>query len=314
MKKLVSFILPIYNEQENIPKLWEELQNLVSKMPKYEVEYIFINDGSKDNSLRELVNLHKADPTRVSIIDFARNFGHQIAVTAGQDSAKGDAVIIMDTDMQDPPLTCIDLLSKWEEGYQVVYAQRQKYKTNWLKETCAFTFYRLLKSIASVDIPLDTGDFRLLDKRVNAEMCKFKEKNRYLRGISSLIGFKQTAVLFNRSERYAGKTGYSFAKSLKLALDGLTAFSTVPLQFITITGFALSSLSISGGLIYTIISLFAKDVANGWASLFIAISFLSGVQLMMLGIMAEYVGRIYTQVLERPLYTVAEELVRKSEK
>jgi polyisoprenyl-phosphate glycosyltransferase len=303
--QLISFVLPIYNEQDNIPKLWDELSKLKLKIEKnYKVEFVFVNDGSKDQSINALVGIYQKNNDCVRIVDFARNHGHQIAVTAGQDIAKGDAVIIMDTDLQDPPETCLDLINEWEKGFDIVYAQRSQYKTNWFKQVCAWGFYRILKNIASVDIPVDTGDFRLLSKRVNEEMKRFKEKSRYLRGITSLIGFKQTAIQFARSERFSGKPAYTFTKSLKLALDGITGFSVFPLQLISFVGMAFSVFGFVFGIIYIIYAFSTGTTTNGWASLMFVIIFTSGIQMLMLGLIGEYLGRVYVQSLDRPLYTI----------
>jgi glycosyltransferase involved in cell wall biosynthesis len=306
--ELLSFVLPIYNEQANISKLWQELHILSLKLNDYKIEFIFINDGSIDNSAIELEKLHRAHPDLVKVINFSRNFGHQIAVTAGQEMAKGDAVIIMDTDLQDPPEVVLELVKKWQQGFDIVYAQREKYKTNFFKEKSAFLFYRILKSITNVQIPVDTGDFRLISKRVNLEMQKFKEKSRFLRGISSLTGFKQVGVKFNRKERFAGKPQYTFFKSLKLALDGITGFSVFPLHLISIVGFIFAGTSFVFGVGYVLYTLASKTEVSGWASLMSAVIFLGGVQLMMLGIIGQYLGRIYVQVLDRPLYTVENSL------
>jgi polyisoprenyl-phosphate glycosyltransferase len=304
---LVSFVLPIYNEEQNIARLWDELQIVekqILEKPNYQVQYIFVNDGSRDNSLAELTNLYRENKSKVKVINFARNFGHQIAVTAGQEYATGDAIIIMDTDLQDPPETCLDLISKWEDGFDIVYAQRSHYKTNLLKQTCAWAFYRILKSIASVDIPVDTGDFRLISKRVNQEMHRYKEKAKYLRGISSLVGFSQACIQFRRNDRFSGKTGYTFLKSLKLALDGITGFSVFPLQIISILGTVFASFSFIFGIFYIAYSLLTRNTTGGWASLMITIIFMGGIQMIMLGLIGEYVGRIYVQSLDRPLYTI----------
>lgn len=303
--KLISFVLPIYNEEGNITKLWEELQVLESTLSaRYKTEYIFVNDYSKDNSLQMLVDIHNANPDKVKVRSFSKNNGHQIAVTAGQDIAQGDAVIIMDTDLQDPPSVCVDLINKWEEGYDVVYAQRRKYKTNFTKEISAFVFYRLMAKIADVNIPVDTGDFRLISKRVNNEMKKYKEKSKFLRGISCLVGYKHTAVQFDRQERFAGKTGYTFSKSLKLAVDGITGFSVMPLKMISTLGFGLSMLSVLTGVSYVIYGIATGHAVEGWASIILSVFFLGGIQMLMLGILGEYLGRIYTEVLNRPLYAI----------
>jgi polyisoprenyl-phosphate glycosyltransferase len=305
-KKLISFILPIYNEELGIPRLWEELQDLQSKIVNYNCQFIFVNDGSSDDSLSQLAEVYDSE-NNVKVINFARNFGHQIAVTAGQDQADkdgSDAIIIMDSDLQDPPLTCLDLIAKWEEGFDIVYAQRSEYKAGFLKKTLAFWFYRILKKIASVDVPVDTGDFRLISGRVNSEMSKYKEKARYLRGISSLVGFRQACVQFKRSDRFAGKTGYTFVKSLQLAFDGITGFSIFPLQVISLIGFFVATFGVLFGFGYVIFSVVKGHAIEGWTSLMSVFIFFSGVQMLMLGIIGEYLGRIYTEVLNRPLYTI----------
>lgn len=305
---LISFVLPIYNEAENISQLWIEMQlveaQILQNNPTHSCEYIFINDGSSDNSLDELLKIYENNQTKVKVANFSRNHGHQIAVTAGQDLAKGDAIIIMDTDLQDPPETCLDLIADWEKGYDIVYAQRSHYKTSFVKQITAWLFYRLLKKIASVDIPVDTGDFRLISKRVNFEMQKYPEKARYLRGISSLVGFKQSCVQFRRNDRFSGKTGYTFMKSLKLALDGITGFSVFPLQLISLTGFVFALLGFLTGFTYIFSSIAFGYHSQGWASLMSAVIFLGGIQMIMLGLIGEYIGRIYVQVLDRPLYTL----------
>jgi polyisoprenyl-phosphate glycosyltransferase len=312
---LISFVLPIYNEGETLNTLWAELQSLKSEINKnfsdklFNFEFIFVSDGSKDNSNEILEKIYLSQPEEVKVRIFGRNFGHQIAVTAGQDIAQGDAVIIMDSDLQDPPLVCIELIRKWLEGFDIVFAQRKTYKINFTKKLPAFLFYRLMSRIANIDIPKDTGDFRLISKAVNDEMKKFPEKNRFLRGISFLTGFKQTGVLFDRAPRYAGKPVYTFSKSLKLAFDGITSFSLFPIRLVTFVGFSFSLLAILFGIIYVLFSLVvSKTAIEGWASLMITVVFIGGVQLMMLGILGEYIGRIYTQVINRPLYTVVKDL------
>lgn len=302
----ISFVLPIYNESENISRLYQELQKVATKIKKDRktVEFIFVNDGSKDDSFEELQKIYEQNPKEVKIISFSRNYGHQIAVTAGQNYATGDAVIIMDADLQDPPSVCLEMIQKWEKGFDVVYAQRRYYKTNFIKKWTAFFFYRILKLIAGVDIPVDTGDFRLISKRVNLEMQKYTEKSRYLRGISSLIGFNSTSVLFDRSQRFAGKPAYTLAKSLNLALDGITGFSLFPLKIITFFGFFFASFSFLAGFLYVVFTTLAGRNISGWASLMSVTIFMGGVQMVMLGIIGEYIGRIYIQSLNRPLYTI----------
>ncbi|NJK70744.1 glycosyltransferase [Candidatus Gracilibacteria bacterium] len=303
MKKTITFIFPMYNEAQNIAPLWKELQSIQKKISNYKAEFIFVNDFSKDNTLKLLQSLAKKEPT-IKVLSFSRNYGHQLAVTAGQDLATGDAVVIMDSDLQDPPEVSLDLIQKWEEGYDVVYAKRRKYKTNFIKEKSAWLFYRILCKISSVNIPVDTGDFRLLSKRVNDEMKKYKENSRFLRGISSLVGFKQTAVLFDRKDRLNGNTGYTFLKSLKLAIDGITGFSVAPIRLISLLGAVFAFLSFVIGFSYVIISILTGANISGWASTITAIYFLGGIQLLMLGILGEYIGRIFIESLNRPLYTI----------
>lgn len=306
----ISFVLPIYNEEENVHRLWEELQklknniNLKYPQQKFLYEFVFVSDGSKDNSENLLREINQNHYEEAKVVIFGRNFGHQIAVTAGQDNATGDAIIIMDTDLQDPPEVCLDLIEKWLEGYDIVYAQRKTYKVPITKKIPAFLFYRLMAKIAHVEIPKDTGDFRLISKAVNDEMKKFPEKSRFLRGISFLTGFSEIGVQFDRADRHAGKPVYTLAKSMKLAIDGITSFSLFPIRLVTMVGLSFSVLSMIFGVLYITYALFTKQNVSGWPSLMFAIIFTGGVQMLMLGIIGEYIGRIYTQVLDRPLYTV----------
>lgn len=311
---LISFILPVHNEEGNLKILFQRIQSLKPKLPEYKFELIFVNDYSTDNSLKIMQELFQENPDEVKIINFSKNYGHQIAVTAAQDYAEGDAIIIMDTDLQDPPEVCIELVKQYEDGFDVVYAQRSKYKSSFTKQLFGFVFYRLLKTIASVDIPLDTGDFRLLSKRVNLEMRKYKEKARYLRAISSLIGFKQTAVKFVRSPRLNGEPSYNFSKSLKLAMDGITSFSLFPIRFISFVGVLVSSASLLAMASYFVYAIFFKGNLSAWGSVLLLIIFMGGIQMFMLGIIGEYIGRIFIEVLNRPLYTVADLLGFKENK
>jgi polyisoprenyl-phosphate glycosyltransferase len=312
----ISFVLPIYNEQENIEMLSSELEKLRSSISKRYLEdkpvfeFIYVNDGSKDSSLLKLKELYEKDikqgRNEIKVLSFGRNSGHQIAVTAGQANATGDIIIIMDTDLQDPPMVCLDLIDKWKEGFDIVYAQRRIYKVPLTKKIPAWIFYRIIKKIASIDIPEDTGDFRLLSKRVNDAMNNYPEKNRYLRGISFLTGYKSVAVLFDRAERFAGKPMYTFKKSMQLALDGITSFSLFPIKMVTYCGFWFSFLSVFFGIAYISYSLFRGSAVQGWISLMLVVTFIGGVQMLMLGIIGEYIGRIFTEVIDRPLYTITE--------
>jgi len=302
MKKLISYIFPIYNESGNIDLLYKTMDALLRKHPKYDYEIIFINDGSRDNSLDLLTALQRKDK-RITVIDFARNFGHQIAVTAGLDYARGDAVIIMDSDMQDPPSVSFELIEKWEAGYEVAYAQRRSRKDTFFKKLTADLFYRTLQKLADIDIPRNTGDFRLVDRKVVNELKRFKEHNRFLRGMVSYVGFRQIAVQFDRDERHAGETGYPLKKMLKFAADGIFSFSTAPLKFIRNFGFTVATLAFLGIVYAVVMKIFFPQVTiEGWTFIVISILFMGGVQLIMLGVLGSYIGRIYTETQARPLY------------
>lgn len=320
MKKLISYVVPFYFDQGNVHALYDALIKTTSQVKyskKYDYEFIFVNDGSTDNTLPELYEVAKVDD-RVTIINLARNYGHQIAVTAGLDVVKGDAAIIMDSDLQDPPRVSLELIDKWEEGYDVVYAQRRTRKDTMFKKITSNMYYRLLHTMADIDIPRNTGDFRLIDSKVVGELKKYKEHNRYLRGLVSYIGFKQTPVLFDRDERFAGESGYSFKRLMQLAKDGIFGFSSIPLKMISRLGFAIAASSLVA-IIYAICyKLFSGAVVEGWAFIVISIFFIGGIQLVMLGVLGSYIGRIYTEVKNRPLYSVdgvyTNKGVRKSEK
>lgn len=304
-KRIISYVFPIYNEGGNIDLLYSTMLKLFNKNRHYTYEVLFINDGSKDNSLELLKNLAKRDD-RITVIDFARNFGHQIAVTAGLDYAKGDAVIIMDSDMQDPPKVSFELIAKWEEGYDVVYAQRRSRKDTFFKKLTADLFYRTLQKLADIDIPRNTGDFRLLDRKVVDEMKRFKEHNRFLRGMVSYIGFNQVAVQFDRDERHAGETGYPLKKMLKFAADGIFSFSSAPLKLISRTGYITALIAFLGILYALFMRIFFPAVTiEGWTFIVISILFIGGVQMIMLGVLGSYIGRIYTEAQNRPLYTIS---------
>ena len=305
MKKVISYIFPIYNEQDNIDLLFRTMQEVTKPLRRrYDVEYIFVNDGSRDNSLQKLYDLTVSNTT-IRVINFSRNFGHQIAVTAGIDEARGDALIIMDSDMQDPPAVSLELIAKWEEGYDVAYAQRLERKDTFFKKVSADMFYRFLHAIADIDIPRNTGDFRLIDRKVAEEMKRYKEHNRFLRGMVSNIGFKQVAVGFKRDERHAGVTGYPLKKMLKFASDGIFSFSSAPLTMVSRVGYAITLLCLLG-IVYAlgVRLLVPSMVIEGWAFIVISIFFIGGIQLIMLGVIGNYIGRIYTEVQNRPLYSV----------
>ena len=306
IRRAVAYILPIFNEANNIDLLHRTLSEVTDELAeRYRINFIYINDGSKDESLIRLRLLADSDE-RVTVIDLSRNFGHQIAVTAGLDYVDADAVIIMDTDLQDPPSVSLELIKNWERGYEVVYAQRRSRQDTLFKKSTARLFYWILRKIAAIDIPANTGDFRLLDRKVVDELRKFREHDRFLRGLVTHIGFRQTAVLFDLDKRHAGVTGYPLRKMLRFAADGILGFSTFPLKMITRFGYFVSFLSFLG-IIYTLwIKLFVSDLAvPGWAFIATCIFFLGGIQIVMLGVLGSYLGRIYTQVKGRPLYSVS---------
>ena len=304
-KKLVSYVFPIYNETGNIQPLYKTLNKLLERhADTYNFEVVFINDGSRDDSLAQLLELQQTDK-RLHIINFARNFGHQLAVTAGLDYAHGDAVIIMDSDMQDPPAVSFKLLAKWEEGYDVVYAQRRTRKDTVFKRLTANLFYRTLQKLADIDIPRNTGDFRLIDRKVVDQLKRFPEHNRFLRGLVSYIGFRQVAVEFDRDERLSGESGYPLKKMIKFAADGILGFSWAPLRFISQVGYTISALSFLGIIYAILMKIFRPDLTvEGWTFIVIAVLFIGGMQLIMLGILGNYIGRIYTESQNRPLYIV----------
>ena len=308
-KKVICYVIPFYYDAGNVHPLFNTLTKTISAdkyKSKYDFTFIFVNDGSTDATLKELIEVQQKDK-RVTVINLARNYGHQIAVTAGLDHADADAVIIMDSDLQDPPRVSLELIDKWEEGYDVVYAQRRSRKDSAFKKLTANVYYRLLQKLTDIDIPRDTGDFRLIDKKVIAELGKFKEHNRFLRGMVSYIGFRQTPVLFDRDPRFAGKSGYSLKKLIKLAKDGIFGFSSAPLKFISRLGYTIALLSVVGIIYALFYKLFYPGaVVEGWTFTVISIFLIGGIQLVMLGVLGSYIGRIYTEVQDRPLYSIDE--------
>jgi dolichol-phosphate mannosyltransferase len=269
-------------------------------------ELVLINDGSTDRTPELIRKLHALD-SRVHFIDFARNFGHQMAVTAGMDYAQGDAVILIDADLQDPPELILEMIKKWKEGYKVVYAVRSERKgETWFKLFTAKLFYRLIYRITDVIIPQDTGDFRLMDRQVVDTMKHMRERHRFIRGMTSWVGFPQTGVYYVREERFAGETNYPLRKMLKFASDAITSFSYLPLQLATYVGFTVAGLSGVGMLAVIIARLFGNQAFFGQATTLVMVLFLGGIQLISLGIIGEYLGRIYDEVKSRPLYVVNE--------
>ncbi|MBD3308304.1 glycosyltransferase [candidate division KSB3 bacterium] len=301
MNKL-SLILPIYNEEEVLPTLYARLCEVIDHLDA-QVEVIFVNDGSRDRSL-DLLRRFQATDCRVKVIDFSRNFGHQIAVTAGIDFATGDAVVLMDADLQDPPEILPQFLSQWNAGYQVVYAVRKKRKEHLFKRLAYFLFYRLLQQISNIRIPLDAGDFCLMDRVVVDALKSMHERNRFVRGLRSWVGFRQIGLEYERDQRYSGETKYTLPKLLKLALDGIFSFSYFPLKLASYTGFLVSACSFLGIAVYLYKKLIIGGEPPGFPTLAILILFIGGIQLLFLGVIGEYLGRIYDEVKRRPTYII----------
>jgi dolichol-phosphate mannosyltransferase len=301
-----SFVIPVYNEESSLPELYRRLRAVMDELGEA-TEVILVNDGSRDRTLFVLRDLHEKD-SRICYLSLARNFGHQVAVTAGLNFARGEAVIVMDADLQDPPEVIPRLVEKWQQGYQVVYAQRTKrHKESWLKRLPAYAFYRLLRRLAEVEIPLDTGDFCLMDRRVVAVLNTMPERNRYIRGLRSWVGWRQTAVFYERDPRFAGEVKYTFAKSLSLAVNGLVSFSRIPLRLSTYMGLLAAVVAMFMAVLVLYWRIVAPDSPlTGMATIMIAIFFLGAVQLVCIGILGEYIGRIYEEVKGRPLYVLSE--------
>jgi dolichol-phosphate mannosyltransferase len=305
-RRLVAYVLPVHDEAEGLLAFHEALVNATDKRPDLDFEFCYVDDGSRDGSLDLLLDLRAADP-RVTVIALARNFGHQIAVTAGLDATVGrDAVVVMDTDLQDPPEVSLQLIETWEAGADVAYAQRRTRRDSTFKRGTAFGFYWLLTKLASVDIPRNVGDFRLMDRRVVAEVVRYREHDRFLRGIVAHVGFRQEAVPFDRDPRYAGSTSYPLRTMLKLAADGILGFSTFPLRLISRLGLLISFLSGLGAVWVVYVRVFMPDKAvPGWAFLAVGMFLLGGLQLLMMGVIGSYLGRVYVETQDRPLYSLS---------
>jgi glycosyltransferase involved in cell wall biosynthesis len=301
-----SIIAPIYNESGNIQELYRRLCDVMDTT-RENWELILVDDGSTDESA-SLIRQYAQKDSRVKSVIFARNFGHQIAVTAGLDYSRGKAVVIIDSDLQDPPEVILDLISKWKEGYQVVFAVRSEREgESWFKLFTASLFYRLISFITDVNIPLDVGDFRLLDRQVVNVLNQMREKHRFLRGMSAWVGFRQTGVPYRRAARQVGETKYPFRKMFRLAINAVTSFSYFPLQLATYIGFIAAGVSILAIPVVIAIRLWGTETPLlGQATTLIAVLFLGGVQLISLGILGEYIGRLYDEAKGRPLYIVIE--------
>ncbi len=302
----ISIVVPLYNEEGNVGELIDRLGAIMERalLPGEWYEIVAVNDGSRDGTLAALRRAQVVQP-RLVIVDLSRNFGHQIAATAGLDTASGDAVVLMDGDLQDPPELVAAFLEKWREGYDVVYATRKARRGEGaFKLLTARAFYRIIRRLTNVSIPVDTGDFRLMSRRVVDALGKTREKHRFLRGLVSWVGFRQIGVEYERDARHSGVTKYPFSKMLTFAIDGITSFSEIPLRFATYLGFIVSLIAFT----YAAVVLFLKFYGYnepGYTSMMLAILFLGGVQLITIGIVGEYLGRIYDQVKQRPLYLLS---------
>jgi len=306
----ISVIIPVYNEELNIPLLFERVRKSVSSCVR-DFEMIFVNDGSRDNSIN-LVKELASKNAFVKYIDFSRNFGHQVAVSAGIDYCSGNNIVIIDADLQDPPELIPEMYQKMKEGYEVVYARRRKRAgESFMKKLTAKVFYRTLSRVTSVDIPVDTGDFRIMHKKVAEVLKKMPEQQKFLRGQIAWVGFSQTYIEYDRDERHAGDTGYPYKKMIRFALDGITSFSNLPLKFATFAGFIVSGVTFLMA-IYALYSRFiSRDYVPGWTSLMLAILFIGGVQLISIGIIGEYISRLSSNIRNRPLYIVKDSNIQK---
>jgi glycosyltransferase involved in cell wall biosynthesis len=300
-----SIVIPLYNEESGLPVLVERLQEIMGQFDG-PAEVVLVDDGSKDGTYELARAASEKDP-RFKLIQFSRNFGHQVAITAGMDAAAGDAVIIMDADLQDPPYVVLQMIEKWKEGYEVVYGLRgHRQGERLFKTATASMFYGLLHRIADIDTPVDVGDFRLVDRKALDAFLQLRENNRYVRGMFSWVGFRQTGVSYTREERYAGKTHYTLSKMVKLASNGILGFSTAPLRLALSAGVFLAIASVIYGVVAIALKLAGVTLVPGYASLLFAVTFLSGIQLAVMGMVGLYVGRIYDEARGRPLYIVRE--------
>jgi dolichol-phosphate mannosyltransferase len=298
----LSVVIPVYNEVENLSALYARLVSVLEGQ-RLDFEIIFVDDGSSDGSVESLGKLEQADG-RVRVIELARNFGHQVAITAGLDYARGDVIAVMDADLQDPPEVLPSFIAKWREGHDVVYAIREQRKEGWFKRISYTAFYRLLRRVASIDIPLDAGDFCVMDRRVVDLLQSMPERTRFIRGIRSWVGLRQVGLPFERQARHAGESKYSVGRLMILALDGLVSFSFVPLRIITGLGIAVSALSMLMAVFFFVKKLLYGLSPPGFAALIVSIFFLAGIQLITLGVIGEYVGRIFEETKRRPLYVL----------
>jgi dolichol-phosphate mannosyltransferase len=302
----ISVVLPVFNEEQGAPELYRRLKAvLVQCAPQHEI--VFVNDGSRDRSWAVILGLANADRA-IKAVNLSRNFGHQVAITAGIDISRGAAVVVMDADLQDPPEVIAALYAKYQEGYDVVYAQRRaRAGETWFKRITAKVFYRMIRRMTTLEIPVDTGDFRLMSRRVVEDLKRLQEQSRFIRGLVTWVGYNQTPVLYDRDRRYGGATKFSLGKMMKFALDGITGFSSQPLRLASHAGVLLAAASLALMVGLTIFKISGgHGLVPGWTSLAVAVLFLGGVQLIAIGILGEYIGRIYEEAKRRPLYIVSD--------
>lgn len=308
-KKMISWVVPCFNEEKVILETLKRIRIVSEKLNKFEWELILINDGSTDNT-KTLIKAIKEYPFKIMLLNFSRNFGHQPALQAGIDNCSGSAAIIIDADLQDPPEVAERMIEKWEMGYEVVYGQRTiRLREHFFKKFTAFLFYRLFNFLSGIQIPLDTGDFRLIDKNVINSLKQLPEKGRFIRGLISWVGFKQVSVRYSRDSRFAGVTKYPLKKMISFAIEGLTSFSRKPLRVSTFLGFFFSSLSFLGIIYALYVRLFTQTWVAGWTAIVIAILLSTGVQLIFIGILGEYLGNIFFEIKNRPLYIIEEKKI-----
>jgi dolichol-phosphate mannosyltransferase len=304
----LSVVIPCFNEADSLRETQRRLAEVASQLPSLAVEWIYVNDGSRDSTLSVLRELTGVDD-RVRVISLARNFGHQMAVTAGIDAASGDAIVIIDADLQDPPELITEMVAQWQLGYDVVYGTRiDRAGESWFKLASARAFYRLLNRLSEVPIPLDTGDFRLISRRVADALREMPERDRFLRGMVSWVGFKQVALPYRRAPRFAGQSQYPLRKMFRFATDGILSFSSAPLRVSVGLGITAAALALAGIVYALVLRLFTDIWVEGWTALMIAVLFIGGVQLISIGILGAYVGRIYNEIKRRPLYVVDERI------
>ena len=304
--KTITLLVPVYNEESVLPQLFKRLDEFTKNTPNYQFEFLFINDGSTDKSFSIITEQSKKD-SRISYINLSRNFGKEIAMIAGIDHVKSDALVIIDADLQDPPEIIQEMISYWEDGYDDVYARRNNRQgETWLKKKTSQWYYRILQKSTNIPIQIDTGDFRLLDRRCIEALQKFRESQRNTKAIFSWIGYKKKEIFYDRDPRLSGQTKWNYRKLLNLAIDGITSFTTAPLRMATIFGFIISLIAFIWIIYLLVRPLFGVSTGAGYSSLMAVILFLGGVQLLSLGIIGEYIGRIFIETKNRPLYLIEE--------